>query len=673
MRPPGDPSPNSRTPDHWISVAVGFGIPFLLILTLALEAGGYDLVLRSQIGIIVWWVLLLGLVAGLLPTMKPTRAGLVAVVAFGGMVALTAVASLTWSDSAERSVVELSRTVTIFGAFLLILLIQGRAGLERTLAAVGAAAGMVAVVALADRFDPGLLLFGSSEPLPDNYPVSRLNWPIEYWNGLAAMMAIGIGPLLWIASSAVTAVGRSAAAGAIPLVALATYMTASRGGTASAALVLLVLLTLFPERLKLLLVSIVPGIGAIVLVLAVNARPEVRDLIPGELAASHGTEMIWICLAVFGAVAGLHALVTALLGRGSLRIPTVHRRFTGVVGAAFGCAVLVAVIAGLASGFFSDGWAEFKEPAGDQANVSRLASISSGERYLYWDAAMNAVKSEKLTGIGPGTFEFWWAKEGEGQFARDAHNLYLEALTEMGPLALLLILLIVFGPIAYGVVLSITRRSVEERAAIAAATAGMAGFALGAGIEWSWEQTVLPVAFFALAASVVALPAGNHAFVADPLTKDEVGQSPVAPLRPWARALAAAGATLAIVILYVPMAGTSAYEVSQEKYREGDVEGALAEAERSSDLQPWAASPRIQQAQLLALLGRPQEAIASAREAVDREAGNWRNWLVLSQLLVDSPDRSAVALERARKLNPRSAYLRGLGQPPKPQSSEDPN
>jgi tetratricopeptide (TPR) repeat protein len=659
----GSPPADARGLGHWVSVAAGFGIPFLLIFTLAVGSGGYDLVLRSQVGIIVWWILLLGLGAGLLPVMRPTRAGLFTVVAFGALVAWTALATLAWTDSAESSVVELSRTVSIFGAFLLMLLIQGRAGLNRTLAAVGAAAAAVAVIALADRFDPGLLPFGSSDPLPEGYPVARLYWPLEYWNGLAALMAIGLGPLLWMAGSARHVAARAAAAGAIPLVALATYMTASRGGTASAALALVTLMVLFPERLKLILTSVIPGLGALVLVMAVNDRPEVRDLIPGDLAASQGTELIWICLAVFAAAAGFQALLTGLMGRGSITVPVVSRRLTVAFGVALGSLVLVVVVAGFASGFLSDRWGDFKQPADDQSNVGRLASISSGERYLYWDAAMNAAKSEKLTGIGPGTFEFWWAQKGEGQFARDAHNLYLESLAEMGPLALVLVLLLIFGPIAYGVRLSLMRRPAGERAGLAAATAGMAGFALAAGVDWSWEQAVLPIAFFALAAAVLGrhhrLPESDQ----DPATAAGADRASGSPLRPWARALAAVGAALAIAVLYIPMAGTQAYESSQAKYRDGDLEGALAEAERSTDLQPWAASPRVQQAQLLALLGRRQEAVASAREAIDREGGNWRNWLVLSQVLADSPARSASALERARALNPRSAYLQELAPP----------
>jgi hypothetical protein len=345
-----------------------------------------------------------------------------------------------------------------------------------------------------------------------------------------------------------------------------------------------------------------------------------------------------------------------------------------MVGAGFAFVALVLVIVGLATGFFADRWTDFKQPVADQANVSRLASISSSERYLYWDAALGAAGSEPLTGVGPGTFEYWWAAEGEGQFARDAHSLFLEGLAEMGPVALILLLVLILGPIGFGIRLSLARRSNEERAVLAAAVAGMAAFALSAGIDWAWELTVLPVAFFALAAAVLARgglddqrgerrtqPGSAVATQPGSAVADGTWTPLATALPSWARGLGVAAALLAIVIIYVPMKGVQDFDTSQELVRAGDLEGALAKAESSSDRLPWAASPRIQQAQILQLLGRKPEAVAEAREAVDKEQVNWRNWLVLSQILAgDYPVRSELALRRALALNPRSEYLRGL-------------
>ena len=647
LRPPRVAAASGRAtsfrPESWLPALAGFGIPFLLIFTLAVEAGGYEVVFRSQVGIVVWWVLLLGLAAGLLPTAGLTRPGRFAVAVFGGLIAVTALATLTWTESAERSMIELSRILAIFGAFLLLLMIQRREGLRRTLAAVATATAMVAVIALVDRFDPGLLPFGSSQLLPENYPRARLNFPLEYWNGLAAMMAIGLAPLLWLAGHARDAVMRALAGGAIPLVVLAIYMTASRGGAAAAVLSLVALVLISPGRLRLALTSLFPVLGSLALVVLVNNRPEIRDLVFGDVADAQGIEMLWICAAAVILVSGAQYVLDDLLERGRLVVPEVGRRATRLTGVAAGSLVLLALLVGLFSGFLSDRWSDFKEPV-EQSTVSRLSTVNSSERYLVWDAALDAAASEKLTGTGPGTFEYWWAREGTGAgFVRDAHSLYFETLAEMGPIAFVLILLLVLGPLAWSVRVSLRQHGDSGRAALAAASAGMVAFAIAAGVDWAWELAVLPVMFFALVAAVLG-----------PEFSSERGRTGGSPGLRF-RLAGSAVALLAIAVIAVPMAGTQALESSQEAVRLGDLEGALDDADRAVELQPYAASPRIQQAQVLELLGRHEEAVQPVFDAIDNEQGNWRNWLVLSQILrKSSPEGAEGALARARELNPRS-------------------
>ena len=43
-----------------------FGLPFVLVLYLSLESGGYDAVTNGEVGIVVWWLVLLGAMLGLL-------------------------------------------------------------------------------------------------------------------------------------------------------------------------------------------------------------------------------------------------------------------------------------------------------------------------------------------------------------------------------------------------------------------------------------------------------------------------------------------------------------------------------------------------------------------------------------------------------------------------------
>ena len=344
LRPPRVPTgPLSGVPldlRSWLPSLVGFGIPFLLVFTLALEDGGYDLILRSQVGLIVWWVLLLGISVGLLPFQRVSRVGWIATGLFAGLIVIVAIATLTWTESAERSLIELSRIVMIFGAFVLMLLIQGKRAVARSLAAVAVAVAVVAVIALVDRFDPGLLPFGSSQKFPANYPLARLSFPVEYWNALAALMAIGLSSLLWLATSARDRIVRSVSAAVIPLTVLTAFMTASRGGMVSAFLAILVLVLLFPERLRLALISFAPAVGSVLLIVMVNNRPEVRDQVEGAAAASQGIEMIWICVAVVTVVAGLQYWIASLVEADRIRIPRIDRALTRKIGWGVGATVL---------------------------------------------------------------------------------------------------------------------------------------------------------------------------------------------------------------------------------------------------------------------------------------------------------------------------------------------
>src|SRR6202034_2979245 len=116
----GDPAPPnhltrpmeatlSRSHASWIrgwpelDARVGWiwGLTVGLVLYLGIDGGGYDLVVRSDAGVVVWWTLLLGALSGLLPG-ATTRAGRVAVLLFA-LFAAWSTASTLWSLSSERS------------------------------------------------------------------------------------------------------------------------------------------------------------------------------------------------------------------------------------------------------------------------------------------------------------------------------------------------------------------------------------------------------------------------------------------------------------------------------------------------------------------------------------------------------------------------------------------
>ena len=93
-----------------------------------------------------------------------------------------------------------------------------------------------------------------------------------------------------------------------------------------------------------------------------------------------------------------------------------------------------------APGWANDRWQEFKAPPGAVAAggagqrlqppvgaPTATAATSTGSRR--W----TPTRPRRWKGIGPGTFEFWWARNGTTPgFIRDAHTLYFETLAETG-------------------------------------------------------------------------------------------------------------------------------------------------------------------------------------------------------------------------------------------------
>ncbi len=165
-----------------------------------------------------------------------------------------------------------------------------------------------------------------------------------------------------------------------------------------------------------------------------------------------------------------------------------------------------------------------------------------------------------------------------------------------------------------------------------------------------WELGVLPVIFFALAA--IACGAREDG----PVRRDRA-----APLwrREGGRIAVVAVALAGLVAIVPPLWGTVALERSYDAAAENRVDDALGAARSAISAQPYAASPRIQEAGLLQRQGSLARAATAARAAVDREPTNWQNWFFLSRIAAQSGDRNeaARARRRAEQLNPRSSIF----------------
>ena len=653
----------ARTVD-WPGVAT-WALAALLVLYLALENGGYDPIPRDQVGVAVWWALLLGVAVEALPVPGRTRAALAALGLLGGFAAWTAL-SLTWTGSTERTATELARVATYLGVFMLgiCLATRRRAGARQVLHGVAFGLGAACALAVLSRLH--MAWFPRDElgrVLPGIEIERRLSYPLGYSSGVGAMAGMTVPLLLGASASARTLGARALAAAAIPLAGLTLYLSTSGTGAAVAAAATLAFLALAPERLPKLLTLAAGTGGAALLALAVHGREALARGLPTAAAEAQGTEVLWIALAVCGAVAAVQVGIDlAARGLDSPGLVRIDRRPAAIAGGAVAVVAIPLAIAAGAPGEASHRWDVFKE-RGDGSGAAAPSSPSSildfhgSGRYQFWESAVEAGESEPLKGLGPGGFEYWWDRHGSyNGYTRNAHSLYLESFAELGWPGLLLIGGFVLAVLGIGAARAL-RAPPRERIVLATATAGAAGFAVAAALDWVWQLGALAVAFALLAAVAVS----GYSLRERRRPRRKLKRKRKRRIRSrLQRGAVAAAAVAALAAIWFPLQGAGDLRQSRLAAGRGELAAALGDAEDAAGAQPYAASPRLQEALLLERMGRLAPAAAAAEAATDREAEDWRNWLILARIEAER-GRTAAALRafrRAHSLNPRYGLLK---------------
>ena len=646
-------APRNGEPRTWIPRldlpgVAAWAVPALLIVFLGLANGGFDPIARGEVGIVVWWLVVLGTALNLLPAAGGTPAGrmlLGIAVAFAAWNAL----SLTWTESDERTATELARVSTHLAVFALALGIQGTGRWRQVLH--GATFGLVAicVIAVLSRMEPSWFPEQrAGEYLTGIEIESRLAYPVNYPSGLGALTAIALPLVVGATATARTIAGQALAGAAIPIVALALWLTSSGLSVPAVVLALLVFIVLAPDRVPKLATLLVGAAGAAILFAAVNERPELDAGLTGDRALEQGDEVFLIAILVSAGVGLLQAGISAWARNARrprwMRVP---RRTAAIATAVLVVAGSLVGLAAGGAGEISDEWDDIKSrgAAVDPRGSSRGAEIldfSGSGRYDFWSASVDASETDPLRGTGPGTFDLWWEREGYYEaYVRDGHSLYLETLGELGIPGFVLIVILVFGVLVVGAVRA-WRAPPELRVGLAAATAGCVAFAAAGLVDWVWELGVLSVAFFTLAG--VAVAGGPR----PPLDHRSTHHVPPWWKRYGGRIALGALAVCGILAIGQPLRGTIALERSYDAAGVGDTEEALEHARDAADAQPYAATPYMQEALLLAGQESLTEAAEAARAATENEPTNWFTWDVLRQI-EEARGRDKAAAEARRE------------------------
>lgn len=602
----------------------------LIVLVLAFESGGY---FPSEWGLLSL-ALLIGSVSVLVVT-DEVRLGRLDLLLLGalGLLGLWQLLSVAWSTGAAVPVLEAERTLVYLCAATALVLVLEPSRVTPLLGGVVAGITVVAIYALGTRLAPGTI--GGAYDPSSGYQLAK---PLGYWNALGLLLVMGI---VLAAGLALHGTRVRAAAAAVVLVPMlvALSFTFSRGSVAALAVALAVVVALETRRIRAVaILGVLFAAPACGVLLASRKSALTAAGATLQTAQAQGHRLAWQLLALGAVAAALAALSFPATAR--VRVPDGLRR--PLVALAVAAAVL-AVAAGVARAGGPSALADrlqssftAQAPPAEQGLARRLLSISGNGRSDYWRVAARMVKRDPLLGDGAGSFTARWAQERPLEIeARDAHNLYLETLAELGPVGLLLLAAVLGTP------LLALRRS-RAVAPAAAAAGAYAAFLAHAALDWDWEVPLLVLVAVACATSLIALDPGRHS-----------------RRLALSRRLIALGACAALAALaLVVHGGNRAAAVAADAIARDDPLAAAAAARRARAWMPWSFEPW----QLLgeAELARGGDAAArdSLRRAAALDPGQWSVWFDLA--LASRGLERVNALTRARELNPRSMEVSDL-------------
>lgn len=516
--------------------------------------------------------------AGALPGPRLGGAGTAFLVALFSLAVWVGMTTL-WSASPEDSWQYTNRTL-VYAAFALLgVLAAGALARPAETLAAGAAVLLAALIgwALLAKCVPSLY--------SDYGRLARLRAPLDYWNELALLAAVAVPVALWLAS-------RRYAAGTVLLygAGLTVLLTYSRFGTALACLAAIAWIALARNRVESLAAVAVGGAGAgAVFAVALSLPGITKDGQTHAVRAHDG----WIFAISVVVVGVLVALVATLVARRPVSDAARRRieRAAALAGAAAAVVLLAVAIA-----FSHRIWHAFANTSSSQiaSSQGRLGSLSSSNRWTWWQEAWHAFTRHPGGGTGAGTFQLTdlHLRTSSLVTTTEPHNVPLQFLSETGIVGFLLF---ISAAVAAAVALLRPRGPAALALAIGAAVFGLH---LVADTDWDYLGTCGPLLFLVGASTVR-------------------GSSPPATVR--RPLVAAAGVLFSLAAVYSLAAPWLAQRDLASATTIAQVKRAHAFDPLSTDvLTEWAAFET-----------NPNRALQLYRDAVSLEPGNDATWSAL--------------------------------------------
>jgi hypothetical protein len=295
-------------------------------------------------------------------------------------------------------------------------------------------------------------------------------------------------------------------------------------------------------------------------------------------------------------------------------------------------------------------------------DAGRLASVTTG-RPRMWREAMDAWRTARVAGTGAGSFALshYRYRQFPGVI-RHAHNQWLNVLTELGVVGLLLFAAAVVLLVVAAVGNPLRWRRDPQHPLLVAAQAGGIAFLVHMSVDWDWDITALGVAAFALLAAAVAYRRWRSSTFAPqerPAVSDERPRTRTAYWLP--RLQVTAVLALVAVSWALPYLAERSQYAAIDAVADGRAQEALELTTRAARLNPLAAEPLLTQAAALQQLGQVSAARRSLQSATRLQPENYETWYklgVFQAQVLGKPNAARESLRRALVLNPDDMAIR---------------
>jgi O-antigen ligase len=677
-----------------LPIAVGLAV----VAVLSFLSGGY---IFSRTAPVVVVVLALAIVSVWLAPSRlrlsgPVLAGLVAFALF----ALWEGLSILWSIGPDLSWMAFDVTLLYVVAACVLGTAPVGPGRLRL-------AGYGAVVAVAPAAVYALLGKVLPDVVTDAHMYARLSAPLGYWNVLAIMMVMAALPALEGASRrGLPVAARGAFAGALAVFLCTLFFTFSRGGTLALALALVVYFALTNERLQ----------GVLSLTLA--ALPEAAALYHARHLHTLFTATTDNALRTaqghsFGRTL-IVAVAVTIAAQVAAAVLTRHAPLAGRRRVLVGAVVLAAVVAVVAVGVLAYaarnggfGGIEHRvvrqfsssDTSGNlnSSSAGRLLSLGNDGRIPMVREGLRSFAHHPLAGTGAGTFRFinFLYRPSASYVVKDAHNQWINVLSELGIVGLALFVL-ALGGLLVAALRPVGRVARDaDRGLLAALQAAAVAFVVHITIDWDWDMAaaaLLFLVFVCVAAGYVQGRRGSPSSVVHATGDDqpaaagrgEVGDGLPSPERDEAeaaspsragrrgtrrpadrsgirlpfglasRALASGVLVLIALSVVVPYLSERALSQAIVLAGRGQLAGAVTQAERAHHLDPLAVDPLFTLAQVEQQQGKAGVALATLDRAAHLQPRNYATWYelgVMQLAVLGQRSQAAASLRRALALN----------------------